>query len=520
MLIVPLDHDRSVARRWPWITSVIILLNVAALFGFIFPDQRVAGEIGQRVQRALEYYSEHPGLVPPAPLRALVPELAKTAPPSSDRPEATEDEQAELDGYGQDIEDARHQLSFWRFGYNHARGEWPGLLTHQFLHTGLLHLLFNMWFLWLVGCNVEDAWGRLLFPAFYLSGGAVAGLVHAWMTGSSPLLLIGASGAVAAAMGAFLVGFAHTKIRFFGLLLIRPMTFSAPAYVMLPLWVSVELVWGVSESGTGVAHWAHVGGFVYGFAVALLLRWSGVEQRIDRVIADRAESFTVDPEITRASALIDSGNAAAALPLLEARSQPRGAGALVLSELLRAQRSLGDAEGARRTQLRLLEWYLQKQSIEQALGVFEELRAEQSSEVVPPQLRLRLARQYRHRGDAERAANTFEEVHSGVERSEYSLPALLGHAELALELGHADTARQLYKRARSFVSTDLQVEAAIRQGLARTLLASRPGPASHTNRPSPASLSALASVVNHPSQVSQVSQVSQASRPSSMPPPA
>jgi len=115
-----------------------------------------------------------------------------------------------------------------------------------------MHLLFNMWFLWLVGCNVEDAWGRLLFPAFYLSGGAIAGLVHAGMMGSSSLTLIGASGAVAAAMGAFLVGFARTKIRFFGLLLIRPMTFAAPAYVMLPLWVTGEFVSGVADSGRAV----------------------------------------------------------------------------------------------------------------------------------------------------------------------------------------------------------------------------------------------------------------------------
>jgi membrane associated rhomboid family serine protease len=505
LLIVPLNHDRGVARRWPWITTAIILLNVAALFAFIVPDQRVASEIWQRIDRAVEYYSEHPGLVPSAPLLALVPDLVQGAPAASDPAEATAEEQAEFDGYVQEIEDARNQLSTRRFGYNHARGEWPGLLTHQFLHAGLLHLLFNMWFLWLVGCNVEDSWGRLLFPAFYLSGGAVAGLVHAWMTSSSQLVLIGASGAVAAAMGAFLVGFAHTKIRFFGLLLIRPMTFSAPAYVMLPLWVSVELVWGVSEAGSGVAHWAHVGGFVYGFAVALLLRSSGVEQHIDRVIEDRAESFSVDPEITRASALIDAGNAAAALPLLQACSEPRGASALVFSELLRAQRALGDVEAARHTQLRLLEWYLQKQSVEQALGVFEELRAEQSSEVVPPQLRLRLARQYRHRGDAVRAARAFEEVHSAVARSEYSLPALLGHAELALELGHTDTARQLYERARSFVSPDVQVEAAIRQGLARTAQASQP---------SQANLTALVSRANRPSQASQ------ASRPSSMPPPA
>src|SRR6185295_9070636 len=220
----------------------------------------------QNIERALSYYTEHPRLEPRAPLLELMP----TPPPGRDAPAADAAEQAQLDGYVQAIEEQRHQLSSWRFGYNHARGEWPGLLTYQFLHVGLLHLLFNMWFLWLVGCNVEDAWGRLLFPAFYLSGGAVAGLVHAWMSGPSTQILIGASGAVAATMGAFLVRFSRTQIRFFALLLIRPMTFSAPACVMLPLWAGSELCWGISESGSGVAHWAHVGGFLYGFVFALV----------------------------------------------------------------------------------------------------------------------------------------------------------------------------------------------------------------------------------------------------------
>lgn len=475
MLVVPLSHERNVARRWPWVTTVIVFLNVAALFVFAIRDQGVALGIEARVQRAAEYYAEHPWLELQAPLSTLLPDLARTVPSRRQEPgAAVAEQQAELDRYTQDIEDARHELSSWRYGYNHARGEWPGLLTHQFLHGGVMHLLFNMWFLWLVGCNVEDAWGRVLFPAFYLSGGAVAGLVHAWMTGSSSLILIGASGAVAAAMGAFLVGFASTKIRFFGLLLIRPMTFAAPAYVMLPLWAVGEFVSGVAENGAGVAHWAHVGGFAYGFLVALGLRLSGVEQRIHAVLEDQSESFAVNPSITRASALIDAGKAAEAVPLLLQHGAPRSASTLVLYELRRAQRALNDREGALATQLRLLEAHLQQQSVEEALGVFEELRAEGACGRVPPHLRLRLARQYRRLGDAERAASAFEAVHSASERSEHSLPALLGHAELALELGRGDAARQLYERARSFVSTDVQVEAAIRQGLARASQLRRP----------------------------------------------
>jgi Tfp pilus assembly protein PilF len=106
------------------------------------------------------------------------------------------------------------------------------------------------------------------------------------------------------------------------------------------------------------------------------------------------------------------------------------------------------------------------------LSLFEELSAEQASHIVPPGLRLRLARQYRRRGEP--AARAFEEVHSAFERSEHSLSALLSHAELLLELGRIEAAGQLYERAQSFVAKDVQVEAAIRQGLARTRAMRRP----------------------------------------------
>lgn len=468
MIIVPLGHERGVARRWPWVTSLILLANVVVFFVLLGSDRRVEAELRVRVAQALEYYSEHPGLEPPPALLELVPNVRALVHADPDPEAADAEAQAELEGQVQQIEAARSRLSVLRYGYHESRGAWPGLLTHQFLHAGVFHLLFNLWFLWLVGCNVEDAWGRVLFPAFYLSGGAVAGLVHAALADPSPRMLIGASGAVAAAMGAFLVGFATTKIRFVYLLFLRPRTFWAPAYVMLPLWLGVELLWGLAGTGSGVAHWAHVGGFGFGFAVALGVRLSGLGKHLEQELEEESEQYVADPELTRASAALDAGNAAAAVPALERLCQGRSATALAFTELARAQQALGDASAARQTKLRLLSFYLQKQWVDEALGVFEELRAEQASDLVPASLRLRLARQYRHRGDAERAGRAFEEVYLAPERTEHSLPALLAHAEMLLELGQRPAARELYERARSFVSGDVQVEAAIRHGLVRS----------------------------------------------------
>ncbi len=468
MIIVPLGHERSIARRWPWVTTVIVLSNVVIFFALLGPDRRAESELRARLIQTLEYYSSHPGLESPPALLELVPEVKSLLQVEPAAEPADEEAQAELDALVQQVEQARARLSASRYGYHQGHGAWPGLLTHQFLHAGVLHLLFNMWFLWLVGCNVEDAWGRALFPLFYLSGGAVAGLGHAALAEPSSRMLIGASGAVAAAMGAFLVGYATTKIRFLYFLFIRPRTFWAPAYVMLPLWAGLELLWGLAGGGSGVAHWAHVTGFGFGFAVALAVRLSGLEKRIDQGIEQESELYVADPELTRASAAIDAGNAATALPVLEALSQGREATPLAFTELIRAQQALGDVSAAHQTKLRLLAFFLQKHWVDEALAVFEELRAEQTSELVPASLRLRLARQYKNRGDTARAGQAFEEVYDALERTEHSLPALLAHGEMLLEQGQRAAARALYERARSFVSGDVQVDAAIRQGLARS----------------------------------------------------
>lgn len=479
MIIVPLGHERSIARRWPWVTTAILLLNVVVFMALLGPDRRAEQELRARLFQTLEYYSEHPGLEPPPALLELVPDVRRLVPAEASAEPADPEAQAELDGYVQQLTEARAQLSVARYGYHESRDAWPGLLTHQFLHAGLLHLLFNLWFLWLVGCNVEDAWGRVLFPAFYLSGGAVAAWAHGVLAEPSPRMLIGASGAVAAAMGAFLVGFATTKIRFLFLLFLRPRTFWAPAYVMLPLWVAAEVLWGLAGAGSGVAHWAHVGGFGFGFVVALGVRLSGLGQRLEQGLEQTGEQYVAPAELTRASAAIDAGNAGSAVAVLERLCRERTATALAFTELARAQQALGDVSAARQTKLRLLAFFLQKQWVDEALGVFQELRDEQASEIVPPSLRLRLARQYRHRGDLERAGRAFEEVYLAFERTEHSLPALLAHAEMLLEQGQTRAARELYERARSFVSGDVQVEAAIRQGLARS------GPARPSTVPPP-----------------------------------
>src|SRR5277367_1475812 len=170
-------------------------------------------------------------------------------------------------------------------------------LTANFLHGGWLHLIGNMWFLWLAGFVLEDAWGRWLYSAFYLIAGAAAMQLYAWSNPGSMTATLGASGAVAGLMGAFLVRFPKIKIEMAWLFMFKVYRFKAAAYWLVPLWLLNEVFFGMMNgSSDGVAHWAHVGGFLFGAVSALAIQHSGLEQKANKAI-EAEISWTADPDL-------------------------------------------------------------------------------------------------------------------------------------------------------------------------------------------------------------------------------
>src|SRR5690606_971814 len=143
------------------------------------------------------------------------------------------------------------------------------LLTTMFLHGSWLHLLSNMWFLWLFGNNVEDSMGHLRFIVFYLLTGLAASGAHVLSSPDSPIPTVGASGAISGVMGAYLVLYPRVRIDtlfiFFFFIRIIPVS----AWFVLLLWFALQLVAGMTAPAAtgGVAVWAHVGGFVAGAAL-------------------------------------------------------------------------------------------------------------------------------------------------------------------------------------------------------------------------------------------------------------
>ncbi len=181
---------------------------------------------------------------------------------------------ARLDGFLQ-------QMAFNPASYNEPGrilGDGRSILVSMFLHGGWAHLLGNMLYLWIFGDNVEDRLGHLKYLAFYLGCGWVATLAHAWANPHSAMPAIGASGAIAGVLGAYLVMFPRARV-----VTLIPLGFflrltELPAVLVLGFWFVLQLFSGVASLGArtadsgGVAFWAHIGGFAAGLAVGFAAR--------------------------------------------------------------------------------------------------------------------------------------------------------------------------------------------------------------------------------------------------------
>lgn len=144
-------------------------------------------------------------------------------------------------------------------------------LTSMFLHGGLVHLAGNMLFLWIFGDNLEEEMGHLRYLLFYLAGGIAAGLAQVAAEPSSQVPMVGASGAIAAVMGGYLLLFPRARVDVLVILVIIFRIIPLPAWLMLGLWFGLQVVSGTAASAGvgGVAYWAHAGGFVAGMVLTL-----------------------------------------------------------------------------------------------------------------------------------------------------------------------------------------------------------------------------------------------------------
>jgi len=334
MLLFPLRVEDAAVDRLPVVSiGIAVACALAFLFTWVLP--RNPGGVGRSaVREILEYYEEHPYLTVRQQFlddylsesaRSSLEQMHEDAPVTLD--ELTrETEQGHLDSLIDDFQAQAEGSWLRRLGLVPARGlAQPGWLTHMFLHFGWMHILGNLFFFYLVGPLLEDVWGRRFFAGFYLVGGLFAALAHFAIDPHSKIVMAGASGAIAACMGAFSWRCASRRIRMaYWIGWFWRGTFLMPAWLWGGFWFAAEVFSLVTQSSGGVAVMAHIGGFVFGFASAVALTRTGYEARKLAPAVQGATTWTQHAGIDAARGALESGDTAAAATAFQEvlRDQP------------------------------------------------------------------------------------------------------------------------------------------------------------------------------------------------------
>jgi len=492
MFLLPLRHENMRGRRWPVVTFALIAINVIAFLGTHWTIEAQDAQIPERVEvvkHLVLLAATHPELKMGDDARKFVGLLSAQYPedwkqlasperkPEDDweaRIRQVEDPaelQAEMDGISQKFQDLQRNTFLARYAFVPAHPTAISYLTCNFLHVGWLHLIGNMWFLWLAGFILEDNWGRAIYPIFYLLAGAVAAQIHGWFHPDSLVPMLGASGAVAALMGAFLVRFPRLKIEMFYWIFIVRGRFKAPALWLLPLWGLMELFYGsMSRQAGGVAHWAHVGGFAFGMIGALILSRSGLEHKVSSAIEEKV-SWSADPAIIQATEAAEQGKPEEAIKKLEEHvaAKPDSPDALVLLQQLHWRQ--GNSAGHQDATIKLCQLHLKKQDGEAALRDYEEFQ-NTGGQHLPAGTWLDLCRSLEGQQNFERAVAEYDKLATAYPKERQSLLALMAAGRLSLKkLGRPAEALRFYRTASASPVPHLDWESNIQVGMKEAIAA-------------------------------------------------
>ena len=446
-MIIPIGHEDQQVKRLPWVTIALVIANVAVFILTSQVAQQQAAETRARAQEIVRYVATHPHLTLPSELRGVI--RQEPLPPDHSLTGLAE-EQAKLNGMAAELRASAKRSVFWTYGYIPADPSLLALFTCMFLHAGWMHLLGNMLFLWLVGGSLEDRWGRVCFSVFYIASGVVAALIHGAMIPQSHVPMVGASGAIAGLMGAFLVRLAATRIRFFYWFIIFRGTFTMPAYVALPFWLLQQFSMARSGAGGGMAVWAHIGGFLFGAAIALVIWLSGFEAKILAPAVAKKTSWNASEQLTAALGMLDGGNVDGSIHNLVALLTKSPNNIEARATLVGAFAKKGDTASAGRESGRLVSAYLAARDMEGALAALEEHRRAYPD--VAPSMRSLLAlAAYREKQEQyAEAADLYQRAIQAWPDDPLGPKALISYGRLILNVFHEpDAALELLEQARA-----------------------------------------------------------------------
>jgi membrane associated rhomboid family serine protease len=420
---IPIGNENTTVRRLPYVTFVIIGLNVLIFVATIPTVSRQSQEIDQAARGVVMLLGNHPawlhdgekvrklvdtGLFPPEAVERLKRGLEAKRSPIPD-PDADPDSPTDILGLDDDrssipsdvetaddaefdagvarLKEAVDSHIWFRFGLA-PNGNWKIYqpFTAAFLHVGWMHLLGNMLFLFAVAFSLEDLWGRSVFLSFYLVAAFAACLPMLISPATVPSF--GASGAVSAVMGAFLIRLYKTKIKVFWLSIpymftllfakVKPFgVVNIPAYVFLPFFFVTQALhwWSVSKNHqqSGVAYSVHVAGFLFGALFALALKWSKLEERVLNPKIESKISFSGSTDVTTAMELIDQGELAQAERKLQTALARNPEDIDAIMGLIHVHQQTGDTHSLNSLYGRVIRYHLAHGDKEAALYAYDAL---------------------------------------------------------------------------------------------------------------------------------------------------
>jgi membrane associated rhomboid family serine protease len=483
MILIPLKHENMEGRRWPIVTFALIGLNILVFLGTHWTIEEQAPKLAEVRLHLLLLAAEHPELKMSEDAQQFVADFQKSNPDAwkqaaspyrklVDAADAryrmsddTEKLQEEMDSLAQQFHDLREQSILLNYGFVPAHKKAVAYLTSMFMHAGWIHLIGNMWFLWLAGFILEENWGRAIYPVFYLLAGIVASQIHALAYPNSIVPCLGASGAIAALMGAFLVRFPKLKIDMWGAAFFMRFRFKAPAYSLLPLWLLTEIFYGAMVGQmSGVAHWAHIGGFLFGMLAAVVIQHTGLEQKANAAIEEKV-GWTADPAIVQGTELMNQGKVDEAIAIFKGYVATKPDAMDAYFQLQQLYWRKNDVPTYLETTIKLCQLQLKAQDKEAAWRSYEEYKNAGGNRM-PAATWLELCRILEGEQNYDRAVSEYEQLAQTYSTERQSILALLSAGRLSLkQLNRASDALRYYNAAKVSPVPHLDWEANIQAGI-------------------------------------------------------
>ena len=463
-------------RRWPYITSAIIAVNILL---FLVTHGRLLQEANQYVEiesRTVSLAAIHPQIPVTPAQQALIDAFRNSHPQDWEHMGSVQGAAVNIDEVNQKMKGLAQQLDeFQRDSLTARFAVFPphrsslSTLTANFLHRDWLQLIFNICFLWLVGGILEDVFGRRMYAGILLFCGVTGIWAYVVAYPGSLIPLIGASGLVAALMGLYVIRFPKNTIAHgTALWVVRPriLRFSSPVYLVFPAWLLGLVFWGKSAGETtNAAYLAQGGAFVMGMGLGVLLRITGIQSYVSEEIEAQV-AWSVDPHIVKASEYLERGDLDSAIDSVNAQIAQKPYSLEAHEVLVSLYFRKGNAIVKYLKALEALCEVQLKAADPEAAWENYETYLKAGGRRMPAATWFQLARFAENQGNWERALMEYEEFAQACPDDRSSVLAMISAGRIHLQqFGRREEAMRLYTAAQNWPVPHGDWDDVIRKGL-------------------------------------------------------